>query len=785
MKKLLTIALTFLSAFFLALTLSACDYGGANAAEDDLNNCVDINYELNKEGTGYIAMGVVDGKGWNVVIPDEYEELPVVEVRSSAFMGINSIKKVTVGNNVKKIGADAFRDIGELESVSLGGGVEYIGDEAFSDCGKLTDVVLSDSLKFFGKEIFKNSGAVKYNVYNWAYYLGSADNPYLVLISTTDKGLNNYSPHDDCRFIADDAFSGCRALIKVEIGKNVVSIGDNAFDSCVNLKTVVIGDGVTDIGYAAFDNCRNLTDVTVGNGVERVGACAFGDPWRGAYANLKLKEFDKALYLGNAQNPYVLLYKINSYENLTFDKIENCVINEDCKIIYSYAFNGCEKLAEITIPESVVYICDNAFAFCRSLKSVIIPEKVTEINCATFLLCSSLENVNLSKGVKIIDGHAFADCTALPVIAIPESVEYIDYHAFENCYKLVEVINNSDLNIVVGEDIVNGGIGKYALTVHDGESKMDVVDETYKFLTVDGKNYLVDAVDKAETYTLPENYKGEPYAIHDYAFYGMKYLSGVNISGNITEIGDYAFSECKNLSSVSVTANLEDTGSYAFKNCTNLAAVVIGGSVKEIAPNSFEGCKKLSSVKVFNGVQKVGDSAFFGCDGIEDVDFIGDVNDWVKIKSLGDLMRYGAANKKISINGTLLTNVVIDTAETVGDHAFYGCSSIASVTLSESVTIVGNGAFANMHALIKVEIKGEAEIASAAFKNCANLTEVVLSDKIKDIESFAFMDSAVETITYGGTVSEWNAIHKMYTWRDGSKIKTVKCTDGTIDLTAE
>ena len=314
---------------------------------------------------------------------------------------------------------------------------------------------------------------------------------------------------------------------------------------------------------------------------------------------------------------------------------------------------------------------------------------------------------------------------------------------------------------------------------------MDVVGDTYKFLTVDGKNYLVDAVDKEEAYNLPENYKGKPYAIRDYAFYGMKCLSGVNIAGEITDIGDYAFSECKNLLSVGITAKLNDTGRYAFKNCPFLSKVVIGGSVKEIAPNSFENCNMLSSVKIFGGVESVGASAFLGCDNIKDINFVGDVNDWAKIKSLGELMRYGAASKKFFIDGTVLANVVIDAADQVGDHAFYGCSSIVSVTLNESVKSIGNGAFANMRALTKVEIKGEAEIESGAFKNCANLTEVILSDKIKDIGSFAFMNSAVETITYGGTISEWNAIHKMYTWRDGAKIKTVKCTDGDIDLTAE
>ena len=778
MKKFLTVALTVLSAVFFALTLSACN-------NDETVNNVELKYELNKNRTGYIAMGVNGLRGKDVVIPDEYNGLPVVEIKSAAFMNMNPIKTVTVGNNVKKIGADAFRDIQNLESVSLGGGVEYIGDEAFGGCGKLTDVVLSDSLKFFGKNVFKNCGAIKYSVCSGAYYLGSADNPYLVLISTTDRGSEHFGAHDDCRFIADDAFSGSRALFKVEIGKNVVSIGDNAFNSCVNLKTVVIGDGVTDIGYAAFDNCYNLTDVTIGKGVERVGARAFGDPGEGKNAKLKLNEFDKALYLGNAENPYVLLYRINSYDDLTLDKIENCAINEDCKIIYGYAFSGCEKLAEIDIPDSVVYVGDSAFSYCGSLKNVAIPEKVTEVGMGTFSGCTSLKNVDFGKGVKYIDWNAFSRCSALSVITIPENVEYIQNTAFENCYKLVEVVNNSDLNIVAGETGENGGIGKYALSVHSGESEMDVVGDTYKFLTVDGKNYLVDAVDKEEAYNLPENYKGKPYAIRDYAFYGMKCLSGVNIAGEITDIGDYAFSECKNLLSVGITAKLNDTGRYAFKNCPFLSKVVIGGSVKEIAPNSFENCNMLSSVKIFGGVESVGASAFLGCDNIKDINFVGDVNDWVKIKSLGELMRYGAASKKFFIDGTVLANVVIDAADQVGDHAFYGCSSIVSVTLNESVKSIGNGAFANMRALTKVDIKGEAEIESGAFKNCANLTEVILSDKIKDIGSFAFMNSAVETITYGGTISEWNAIHKMYTWRDGAKIKTVKCTDGDIDLTAE
>ena len=67
----------------------------------------------------------------------------------------------------------------------------------------------------------------------------------------------------------------CNMLQRVEIGKNVTSIGDGAFYNCHSLASIVIPDGVTSIGKYAFDNCNSLSSITIPNGVTSISEGAF------------------------------------------------------------------------------------------------------------------------------------------------------------------------------------------------------------------------------------------------------------------------------------------------------------------------------------------------------------------------------------------------------------------------------------------------------------------------------------------------------------------------------
>lgn len=76
--------------------------------------------------------------------------------------------------------------------------------------------------------------------------------------------------------IAANAFSGCKKLKSVTIGKNVITIGNNAFKKCTSLKKVIIPARVTTIGKNAFAGCKKLKNVIVKTKVlKKIGKNAF------------------------------------------------------------------------------------------------------------------------------------------------------------------------------------------------------------------------------------------------------------------------------------------------------------------------------------------------------------------------------------------------------------------------------------------------------------------------------------------------------------------------------
>ncbi len=74
-------------------------------------------------------------------------------------------------------------------------------------------------------------------------------------------------------------------------------------------------------------------------------------------------------------------------------------------------------------------------------------------------------------------------------------------------------------------------------------------------------------------------------------------------------------------------------------------------------------------------------------------------------------------------------------------------------------------------------------IPGYTFKNCVSLTSLIIPTTVSSIGTEAFTGcSSLTTITYQGTKEQWNAIDKDSSWRNGSAITTVRCSDGGISL---
>jgi hypothetical protein len=88
----------------------------------------------------------------------------------------------------------------------------------------------------------------------------------------------------------------------------------------------------------------------------------------------------------------------------------------------------------------------------------------------------------------------------------------------------------------------------------------------------------------------------------------------------------------------------------------------------------------------------------------------------------------------------------------IGDGAFWGCSSLTSVTIPDSVTSIGKGAFNSCSSLTSVTIPDSVTtIGMATFGDCSSLTSVTIPASVTSIGAFAFADcSSLTSITFEG-----------------------------------
>ena len=134
-----------------------------------------------------------------------------------------------------------------------------------------------------------------------------------------------------------DGFSHCNNLEYIVIPESVTSIENNAFFGCSSLTSITIPDSVTSIGKYAFENCSSLESIVIPSSVTSIGPYAF----RGC-DSLVFSTYGNAKYLGNDQNPYLVLVDV-------LDSLSNSYL----------------------IHDNTVFICNDAFKYCNNLISIV------------------------------------------------------------------------------------------------------------------------------------------------------------------------------------------------------------------------------------------------------------------------------------------------------------------------------------------------------------------------------------------------------------------------------
>ena len=386
-----------------------------------------------------------------------------------------------------------------------------------------------------------------------------------------------------------------------------------------------------------------------------------------------------------------------------------------------------ESIRSVVIEQAVTSIGYRAFYGCSSLTSITIPEGVTRIGNSAFYGCSRLASLFFNGDAPTIDTTAFIDVNAVAFYPAGNATwesKKLDYGGtlYWSAMELnTEIIATS----ICGENMMwqlsKGGV----LTIKgSGTFKDFTLWESYKPMI---QQVIFSAA--IEVPTIPAN-----------SFYRYQHLRTITLPDSVTSIGDYAFYDCSSLTSITIPDGVTSIGGHAFCDCSSLTSITIPEGVTSIGNWAFYGCTSLTGIWVGkcnpnysndeNGVlYNKEKTRLIQCPGgLSGTYAIPD-----SVTSIGDYAFYGCSS---------LTSITIPNGVTsIGYRAFSGCSSLTSITIPEGVTSIGSWAFSGCNSLTSITIpNGVTSIGDDAFSGCSSLTSIIIPDSVTSIGNRAFMD---------------------------------------------
>ncbi len=191
------------------------------------------------------------------------------------------------------------------------------------------------------------------------------------------------------------------------------------------------------------------------------------------------------------------------------------------------------------------------------------------------------------------------------------------------------------------------------------------------------------------------------------AFNGCTSLQNVTLSNSLTAIPNEMFYNCSALRNVVIPASVASIGNAAFYGCSNLYSIEIPAAVATVGAQAFMGNSNLRMVTVNGGVTSFGNDAFRSSNNIAQVNFNGNLADWFGITFESMLSNPATRSHSLTVNGTLLTDLVIPAGvTTVNAFAFYQNTNIESITIPASVTRIDSAAFGRLTNLNRIVLEG-------------------------------------------------------------------------------
>ena len=808
----------------------------------------------------------------------------VTFIEDSAFYDCANLKNVTFSDSLVTIGFQAFHLCSALDNVTLPASLEAIETSAFAHCSSMTEITIPakvqsiGSLAFNGCRSLTGFGVDAANPWFTADQYGvlfSKDMTTLVAAPGTISGT--YVIPDGTVTLQGGAFIYCENLEAVTIPEGVKALGSNAF-GYTNLTEVTLPASVTYAGSHLFSGCQELKKVTFLGSAPIIENDVFyevtaeihypvadiswnqdvqqnyggsltwvpdgdvqslevitdllcytvGDTVNPAdiqinavYEGGVRVEVDPAkLTLGQCDLSTVGLKTLSvSYGGCSAD-IKVAVHNQcmgatsdpslwpesdhdygnDLDDIQTITLSGAEKLVLTFSTQTwMEYNCDFIYLYDGN-DNLIASYTGDEASGITVTVPGDTVRVRLTTDVSVTGyGYSFTDIEGRVIAHVgntpAEDAEptctkpghtggiYCTICQAAAKYTTIPALGHDYEAVVTAPTLEANGYTTYTCT-HCGDSYTDDVTQLVANGTC-GDN-LTWVLDDAGALTISGTGKMMDYS-YEWDWYAPWYsyrdsITSVSVEPGVTTIGDVAFYKCANLTSISIPDSVVSIGERAFNRCTSLTDITIPDSVVEIGILAFTKCESLADEDGFVIVRDV----LYGYYGSADTVVVPN--------------GVTAIDNDVFWKSTMTGVTIPDSVTSIGAGAFSFCTSLTDVIIPDSVTSIGTNAFRRCDSLadedgfiiVRDVLYGYIGAASDiiipdavtvidedAFIFCDILTSVVIPSGVTTIRDDAFnMCTNLTDVTIPGTVTSVGE----YAFYECTSLKNLMLSEGLTTI---
>ena len=711
------------------------------------------------------------GSDWNPTV-----------INHGTFGDLVSLKNVTLPKGTTRIADYMFCGCTSLEQITIPNtitngtdGYYAVGRAAFKNCTALKTVD------------FETGGTGQITIGGNGY--GKLNPNY-----TTIMQLSNVGAFYGCGALETINFPENLASAKDPKGYDVAAISSAGmiFENCAKLANITVAKGTATDNYYYAENGVLLCYKSGGENILLM--CAPGATGKVVVPNTVTKishlEFEKK-YIdeSDCRTVRVGFDFCESVTEIEFEAggVADLVIDGNFShntAQYNGAFSNMKSLAKVTLPARLTSLGGNAFAQSSALAEVVFEEdcRLTRIDEYAFYKTGFTEIV-LPDSVKTLGGYLFKD-SKLETITFPDTLDTLNF-TFDGCKTLKTVNLTGDGS---GDFKLNGGV-VYKILKDDAGTVIGRELAYYSYSKTDTAFEIPADVIKIQAVAFKDN----PY-LQTLTFENSTAALTADKS-NALVIGEAAFQGCTALVSVKIPTRLTTVGRIAFAGCTKLAKVTFEEdcALQTISEGMFHKCTALSSITIPKKISAIDNGAFVAS-GLQTVTFAADgakVQLYAEasgyststIPGSSTSAKYGvfgnctkletvefnnrlsgtaipaytfyscgvlSALDKVTINDVgqyafrdckKLGDGVIDfsklTTDTINTYAFYGCTSLTNITLSESVQTIDKYAFSKCTNLSKFVLPSSVQtINGYAFDGCTKLIFVEnISDTDEDVDA--------------------------------------------------